>query len=110
VPVATRRLIAILLLTWTLALGLVKSGVQPVYAMRQEMVPACADGCDRGAESTGQNCLAVCMVWCAIPGFSAVSESDSPAFGPELAGPALGFEHFRGLVRHQRPPLPPPRA
>ncbi len=106
----TRRVITILLLAWTLGLGLIQAGVQPVYGLQAEKVPACSSGCEEGSGLTQENCLVVCMVWCAMPAFSAVSETADMAGAPALAGPALGFEDFEGQVRSLRPLLPPPRG
>lgn len=106
----TRRVITILLLAWTLGLGLIQAGVQPVYGLQAEKVPACSSGCEEGNGQTQENCLVVCMVWCALPAFNAVSETDAMTCAPASAGRALGFEDFEGQVRHPRPLLPPPRG
>ena len=106
---ANRRLFTILLLAWTIGLGFIQAGVRPVYVLREESVPACSAGCTtEQQEAARENCLAVCMVWCAMPGFSAVSESEASAWGPVGKGCALEFDHFQGLTRNMPPLLPPP--
>lgn len=109
---ATRRLISLLLLTWTLGLGFIQAGVQPVWTPR--LVPAGA-GCDAGCpeETTPvapEDCVAVCLAWCAAPGFHAVSETESAGGGPDIAGRSLRADDLQGEVRSMRPLLPPPRG
>ena len=105
-----RRVITILLLAWTLGLGFIQAGVQPVYGLQAEKVPACASGCGEESGLLPENCLVVCMVWCAMPAFSAVSETDGPVCAPAAIARNMGFENFEGQVRHPRPLLTPPRG
>jgi hypothetical protein len=108
---APRRLVTILLLTWTFGLGLIEAGVQPAYRMRREMIPACSAGCPEDQEpAVAPDCLVVCMVWCATPGFNAVSEGAPVDQEPAFAGRTLRLAHWVGEIRTQRPPLPPPRV
>lgn len=105
-----RRIITTLLLAWTLGLGFIQAGVQPLYGLRMDKVPACSSGCEEESGVPQENCLPVCLIWCAMPGFSAMSEADAVACAPAGVGQALDIENFEGQVRHSRPPLPPPRG
>jgi len=111
--VATRTLLTKLLLIWSLGLGLIEAGVQPAYDLRRELVPACSDssaGCGEQKGRTKENCLAVCLVWCATPGFNALSEAEPQAIAPPAAGRLPRWEDFQGQTRTARPLLPPPKA
>lgn len=110
--VKSRRLLTVLLLAWTLGLGFVQAGVQPVWTVR--LVPVCAD-CDGGcpaatAPVAPEDCVAVCLAWCAAPGFHAVSETESAAGGPDAPGRLSHAVDLHGVVRSLRPLLPPPRG
>ncbi len=105
------RVITILLLAWTLGLGFMQAGTRPAYEMRPVLIETCCEtGCPSAQPAaTAENCLAVCMTWCATTGFNAVSEAEAARFGPDVAGRTLAVEHFLGQTRNPRPLLPPPR-
>lgn len=101
-----------MLLAWALGLGFIQAGVRPAYEQRPEALPACASHCreEAGCDLPRENCPIVCLTWCATAGFHAVSEAETAACRPALAGVPLRFEDFLGQLRPLQPLPPPPRV
>jgi hypothetical protein len=102
-----------LLLLWSIGLGLIEAGVQPAYDLRRELVPACSDnsvGCGGPEGRARESCLAVCLVWCVMPGFNALTEAEPQTIAPPSTGRVQRWANYRGQTRSARPLLPPPKA